>query len=271
MNREPKITPSRAPQALHELQPLIGKSVTDGAPVQYLQWLAVSLEGVPDPRDRARIRFNLEHDLQSQFTQWLTPRWSAVFSKRPKERTDEENRVIVDQFDRFLIGHAAELLGPRLFLCDVVVRRLIRWNDQLKKGPDLLQQFFQALLRGTKVRRGQRSGSVDRTTKIAKQRLLSECRQLRERIKILRAQTNRNLRFENLIGIVESNSASMSSLFKNLPSLRAFYAQRSEEVEYFLTDRIRPAQFVAEWLAWSKCRSTKALRNDLSELSSQLP
>jgi len=224
-----------------------------------------------DPIKRLQLILTAEYDLQEKFRDWLTktaPQSLSAFDRSKQETSDAERDTVKRDFDRFLIEYAAERFGPRLFLCLPVMARLLRWNDEIDNtsGINNLQAFMDALLRGAKLRRGEGWGVFGPETKAGRKQLVSEFKLLKQKIKVSKSLKAKELKFEDVVSLIEAEPDTFPLAWKNLVSLREFYRFDKRKVDRFVSGLIAPAEFVSEWLAWTLGRNRKKLDNMLAKM-----
>ena len=242
---------------------------TQGQP---LQWLALTLAKLPtSPEEMAQLKDVLGSSLIEQFTNFLPPQFRPLVGKNA-DRTSEEQALINSLFDKFLIGYAAETFGPRLLFCELVVKQLMRWDEQATdavngtKDHSRMRAFCAALVSGSEVRAGTKAIPVSYLDKQFKPRLVSEVRRLRELIKNQRFSQHRPLTFTGMITTIENHPDMFGLLATSIPSLRALYTSQRGIVERFMHGSLAPSEFVNRWMADWHGISYKHFLNRLSQI-----
>jgi hypothetical protein len=218
-------------------------------------------ESLPDDRMK-RLWFEgwLEYELKKRFKDWLTR------NRRPVTKEPEKQR---DNFDEFLIDQAKEL-GPRVFCCDTVRRRIVYWNDHHPDGLGRTERFYAALQRHVEVGRGDATGSINDPNEYSlKVHLKRELKALQGRLRVPKANRHNLPSWDDVQGEVIDNASAYPRIFENLLSLEQFCKTHPEVFRSFTSGSETVAEFLNQWHAWPKRLDPEYVRQATSKLGSR--
>jgi hypothetical protein len=247
----------------------------------------MSIEKVPvDPEEKAyfaskvtdRLVAILERRLsRSELVLWNQWKTDADPEEKTKESESDVGRIWA-KLDEILIDQAATI-GWRIHLSTLALRRIQRWHDVHKNGPQLLKRFGDALVTSAKVGRGEaqhptQSWELYGTRKL----ILAEMRALSNK---LNAQlvTRAKLPDVSEIYVIIRNEIcefplTYPALHPNLTSLLRYLDVRDSEEQGSLTKRLvtkqtTPAELVDGWLDHVFGTAEGKSRQKISRLGSQ--
>lgn len=229
-------------------------------PVARLQWFA-------QPQRDQHVDFEkwLDHEMEARFKSWLMPKLRPVCDKPTNEITDEEKRIIFEQFDKFLVDQS-ETLGLRLFLCESVRRRLLEW-DYLPNGSLYLKKFLAGMQRHVEIaHEGTPSSPTDSQEWIARDACVTELKALQGRLRATSTESRSRLSWQEMQNEIERHPEAYRRISENILSLSQFCGQHPELARSFAIGEETPAQFANQWIAWSKNLDPEYYRQSVSKL-----
>lgn len=220
------------------------------------------IDDVPvDKGERALIDLSLVAVIENA---WLS-RLSDRDKKAIEHNQDNLPASVFDALDE-VIFLQARTLGARLFLCDVVLRRLMKW-DSLSNGPHLWKRFGEEMGTHIQVWRGQKKLPLDDRMRPFRDGLKQEYAVLH---RWLRSQNpkRRPIPTDELLASAQAHVEKHPSSFKRLRMNWHLFQIFIQESPWWLgSQRPAPASFANEFIASFSNRGIESLRQNISSMS----
>lgn len=228
-----------------------------------------TVEDVPtDPIERRRVDASILHFLEKDWLGRLSKADALALDEHSRNGVTESieppdlARRIFDAIDEAIFSQA-RTLGPKLLLCDIALRRLLKW-DSLSNGPELWKRFGREMATHLEVARGKKKHPLDDRMRLFRNDLKTEYVTLK---RWLRSENPRRqvIPVDELVSLAKKHADDNPRAFSRLRANWTLFESFTKSYPEWLTQRnLTPAAFADAFLARFTNRKEESLRQAIT-------